>query len=142
MMEQPTNSKEENAEEMKSVSLEPDHKDPSPKHGSDPDLKPEGGALKPGDNADINTRGNISDADLKEKSSGAEENNIESVAEGLKTKKSVRWSEELVMESPVPRDSDRGSSNPYVNYSPAPSADSSSFNFKGQSYSMHVGLDK
>ncbi|KAK4411710.1 GLABRA2 expression modulator [Sesamum angolense] len=134
-MEQPSKkiSKEENAEEMKSVPLESDHKDPTPPRGPDPDPKPDGGALKPGDNADINnTRGGGSNGDLKERSieSGVEENSIESGAEGLKTKKSVRWSEELVMESPVPRDSDRGSSNPYVNYSPAPAANPSSFNFK------------
>ncbi|KAL0461393.1 UNVERIFIED_CONTAM: GLABRA2 expression modulator [Sesamum latifolium] len=134
-MEQPSKkiSKEENAEEMKSVPLESDHKDPSPPRGPDPDPKPDGGALKPGDNADINiTRGGGSNGDLKERNieSGVEENSIESGAEGLKTKKSVRWSEELVMESPVPRDSDRGSSNPYVNYSPAPAANPSSFNFK------------
>ncbi|KAI3462106.1 hypothetical protein Pfo_018769 [Paulownia fortunei] len=130
MMEQPTNSKEENAEEMKSVPLQPDREDPSPNRGPDPDPKPDGGALKPGDNVDINTRGNGTDTDLKENNSCAEENNSESAAEGLKTKKSVRWSEELVMESPVPRDSDRGSSNPYVNYSPAPSTNPPSFNFK------------
>ncbi|KAL8475166.1 hypothetical protein ACS0TY_031553 [Phlomoides rotata] len=126
MMEQPTNSKEENADEMKSVPLEPDREDPGPKHGSDPDPKSEGGALKASSNVDING----SDADLKEKSSSAPENNIEAGAEGLKTKKSVRWSQELVMETPIPRESNRGSSNPYVNYSPAPAADSSSFNFK------------
>ncbi|KAL8479049.1 hypothetical protein ACS0TY_030810 [Phlomoides rotata] len=126
MMEQPTNSKEENADEMKSVPLEPDREDPGPKHGSDPDPKSEGGALKASSNVDING----SDADLKEKSSSAPENDIEAGAEGLKTKKSVRWSQELVMETPIPRESNRGSSNPYVNYSPAPAADSSSFNFK------------
>ncbi|GFP92525.1 putative gem-like protein 3 [Phtheirospermum japonicum] len=136
MMEQPTsNPKEENAVEMKSVPLEPDFKDPSPNHGPDPDPKPDGGgALKPRDNADINTRarGNSTDNTvLKGKNSGsAEEDSTEPAVEGLKTKKSVRWSQELVMESPVPRDSDRGSSNPYVNYSPAPADNSSSFNFK------------
>lgn len=133
MIGQPTNSKVENADEMKSVSLEPDREDPSPKPGSDPDPKPDGGVLKAASNADINGGGTASDADLKEKSSSNAENNIEAGAEGLKTKKSVRWSQELVMESPIPRDSDRGSSNPYVNYSPAPAADSSSFNFKGGS---------
>ncbi|KAK6120001.1 hypothetical protein DH2020_046241 [Rehmannia glutinosa] len=133
MMEQPANTKDENAEEMKSVSLQPDGKDPIPKQGPDPDPKPEGGALKPGDNADINniTRVNSIDTDLKEKNSPAGEDSTESAAEGLRSKKSVRWSEELVMESPVPRDdSDRGSGNPYVNYSPAPSDNAASFNFK------------
>ncbi|KAK6154186.1 hypothetical protein DH2020_013825 [Rehmannia glutinosa] len=134
MMEQPANTKEENAEEMKSVSLQPDGKDPSPKRGPDPDPKTEGGALKPGDNADINnnSRGSNSiDTDLKEKNSPAGEDSTESAADGLRSKKSVRWSEELVMESPVPRDdSDRGSGNPYVNYSPAPSDNAASFNFK------------
>lgn len=127
------NIKEENADEMKSVSLEPDREDPTPKTGSDPDPKPDGGALKAATNGVINGRGIASDADLKEKSSSSPENSIEAAAEGLKTKKSVRWSQELVMEAPIPRESNRGSSNPYVNYSPAPAADSSSFNFKGES---------
>lgn len=143
MMEQPPSRKEENDEEMKSVSLEPDRKDPAPNHGPDPAPNPDGGAFKTGvDNADISISSNNIDKDLKEKSSGgAEESSVESAAEGLKTKKSVRWSQELVMESPVPRDSDRGSTNPYVNYSPAPEANSSSFNLKGQISSMHVGFD-
>ncbi|PIN05545.1 hypothetical protein CDL12_21911 [Handroanthus impetiginosus] len=129
-MEQPTISKEDNVEEMKSVPLEPDHKDPSPNRGPDPDPKLEGGAVKTGNNAGGINRGNSGEIDLKEKNSRVEENSVESAAEGLKTKKSVRWSEELVMESPVPRDFDRGSGNPYVNYPPAPSTNPSSFNFK------------
>ncbi|KAL6558756.1 hypothetical protein OROMI_019106 [Orobanche minor] len=132
MVQQPTtNSKEENVEEMKSVPLEPDVEDPIRNHGPDPDPTPDGGvAMKSGDNVDISARGNSADIDLKGKNSSAEENNTEQVADGFKTRKSVRWSEELVMESPVPRDTDRESSNPYINYSPAPAANSSSFNFK------------
>ncbi|KAL6523654.1 hypothetical protein OROGR_017257 [Orobanche gracilis] len=132
MVQQPTtNSKEENVEEMKSVPLEPDVEDPTRNIGRDPDPTPDGGgAIKSGDNVDINARGNSDDIDLKGKNSSAEENNNEQVADGFRTRKSVRWSEELVMESPVPRSSDRESSNPYINYSPAPAANSSSFNFK------------
>ncbi|KAL6554897.1 hypothetical protein OROGR_006155 [Orobanche gracilis] len=132
MVQQPTtNSKEENVEEMKSVPLEPDVEDPIRNHGPDPDPTPDGGgAMKSGDDVDISARGNSADIDLKGKNSSAEEDNAEQVADGFKTRKSVRWSEELVMESPVPRDSDRESSNPYINYSPAPAANSSSFNLK------------
>ncbi|KAL2551346.1 GLABRA2 expression modulator [Forsythia ovata] len=104
--------------EMEAVSLEPAQnppgKDPNPTGGPAPDPKTKGEAkveaVKQGDNANI-------DVDINE-------DNKE-----LKSKKSVRWSEELVTESPVHRDYDRGS-NPYVAYSPAPSSDSSSFNFK------------
>lgn len=53
-----------------------------------------------------------------------------------RAKKSVSWSEELVMESSsysrsMPPSTDDYRSNPYVAYSTSPS-DSSSFNFKGQ----------
>ncbi|KAL2538541.1 GLABRA2 expression modulator [Forsythia ovata] len=104
--------------EMEAVSLEPAQNppgiDPNPTEGPAPDSKTKGEAkveaVKQGDNANI-------DVDINE-------DNKE-----LKSKKSVRWSEELVTESPVHRDYDRGS-NPYVAYSPAPSSDSSSFNFK------------
>ncbi|CAA0821012.1 GLABRA2 expression modulator [Striga hermonthica] len=133
MMEQPTPiTKTENDDEMKSVPLEPDAKDPNPVAGTGPDPKPDGGAaLKPPDKADINGRGSSADGDSKGKNSAAEESvTTDPAAEGLKTKKSVRWSQELVMEKPIPRDSDSGSGNPYVNYSPAPAANSSSFNFK------------
>ncbi|GER47151.1 GRAM domain family protein [Striga asiatica] len=132
MMEQPTPiTKTENDDEMKSVPLEPDAKDPNPLAGTGPDPKPDGGAaLKPADKADINGRGSSFDGDSKGKNSAAEESGTDPAAEGLKTKKSVRWSQELVMEKPIPRDSDSGSGNPYVNYSPAPAANSSSFNFK------------
>ncbi|KAL3527508.1 hypothetical protein ACH5RR_012164 [Cinchona calisaya] len=52
-----------------------------------------------------------------------------------KSKKSVRWSEELVSESPEPRSrtvsfSENFGSNPYVAHSPAPSDNSSSINIK------------
>ncbi|CAI9780908.1 unnamed protein product [Fraxinus pennsylvanica] len=108
--------------EMEAVSLEPDQntpgKYPNPIPGPDPDPTPKGEAKveagKQGDNANINVN-------ITEESS---DDNKE-----LKSKKSVRWSEELVTESPVHRDYDRGS-NPYVAYSPAPSSDSSSLNFK------------
>ncbi|CAK9169709.1 unnamed protein product [Ilex paraguariensis] len=61
-----------------------------------------------------------------------------------RSKKSVRWSEELVMESPsqtpMPQD-DR--SNPYVAYAPAPSdSASSSFNFKNTMYSVRDVLGR
>lgn len=132
MMEPPKSSiSEENGDEMKSVPLDPDPKEPVPKSRPDLDPKPDGGASKPAGNGEIDTRVIIGDADLKEKSGGAEESSVDSAAEGSRAKKSVRWSEELVVESPVPRNSDRGSSNPYVNYSPAQDADSSSFNLKG-----------
>ncbi|KAL7131603.1 hypothetical protein ABFS83_12G015000 [Erythranthe nasuta] len=145
-MEQPPSSKVESADEMKSVSLEPDLKDPTPNSGPKPDPNPETGALKTaGVNADISISGNTTDTDLNEEKGGgaaADDKSVESTAEGLKTKKSVRWSQELVMESPVPRDSDRGSSNPYVNYSPAPPDNSSSFNFKETMVSVKDVLGK
>ncbi|KAM3280924.1 GLABRA2 expression modulator [Capsicum chacoense] len=52
-----------------------------------------------------------------------------------KLRKSVRWSEELVDESPAPAPmrsmpSDERGSNPYIAYSPAPENNSSSFNMK------------
>lgn len=54
-----------------------------------------------------------------------------------KSKKSVRWSEELVSESPEPRSRmvsfpEEHGSNPYVAHSPAPSDNSSSINIKGK----------
>ncbi|KAK4490393.1 hypothetical protein RD792_001069 [Penstemon davidsonii] len=133
-MEQPTNSKEDNnAEGKKSVSP---GKASSPIRTPDSDPKPEIGAIKPGDNADNTTI----DIDLNESNRSTAENNKKSSPQGgLKSKKSVRWSEELVMESPrvpreelppIPRYSGHGSSNPYVNYSPAPTTNSSSFNLK------------
>ncbi|KAH6808129.1 GRAM domain family protein [Perilla frutescens var. frutescens] len=128
MMEPPKN--EENGDEMKSVPLDPDPKAPAPKPRPETDSKPDGGVSKPAVNGDTDARGNIGDADVKEKSAGAEDNSVDSAAEGFRAKKSVRWSQELVTESPVPRDSDRGSGSPYVNYSPAPAPDSSSFNLK------------
>lgn len=126
MMELPKNSTiEENGDEMKSVPLDPEPKDPAPR--PDPDPVADGGASKPAVNGAVDAR----DADLKDGSGGAEENSADSAAEGLRAKKSVRWSQELVMERPEPRDSDRAAGNPYENYSPAPAPDSSSFNFKG-----------
>ncbi|XP_057786567.1 GLABRA2 expression modulator-like [Salvia miltiorrhiza] len=133
MMQLPKiSTSEENGDEMKSVPLDPDRKDPAPKVGPDPDPIPDGGASKPAgnDHTDARGLGSIGDSDLKDKSGGVEENSVDSAAEGMRAKKSVRWSQELVMESPVPRDSDRGSANPYENYSPSPAQDSSSFNFK------------
>ncbi|KAG8373419.1 hypothetical protein BUALT_Bualt11G0022300 [Buddleja alternifolia] len=135
MDQPPTNRKDDNVEEMESVSLQTDHKDPTPSHGSDPVKPPEGGALKPGDNVvDIKIHNNNNGGDdLNESKIAVEEENnngVESAGGSLKARKSVSWSEELVMESPIPRDIDHGSTNPYVNYSPAPSDNSSSFNLK------------
>ncbi|KAL3838629.1 hypothetical protein ACJIZ3_023220 [Penstemon smallii] len=131
MMEQLKNSKEDNnAEEKKSVSPV---KDSSPVHTSDPDPNPKVGALKPGDNADNNNDNTTIDIDLKSSNISAEENIDKSSAEaeaGSKSKKSVRWSEELVMESQGQRDFDHGSNNPYVNHTPTATTNSSSFNFK------------
>lgn len=123
MMEQPKNSStlEENGDEMKSVPL-----DPAPR--PDPGPVPDGGASKPAVNG---AAAGARDADLMDGSGGAEENSADSAAEGLRAKKSVRWSQELVMERPEPRVSDRATGNPYENYSPTPAPDSSSFNFKG-----------
>ncbi|XP_051117384.1 GLABRA2 expression modulator-like [Andrographis paniculata] len=124
-MEQPLHNKPENAEEMQSIDLHPDPKAPSPNGGRAPDLAPDGGALKHGDN------GNSGEVDSKEKKhAGEDENNADLGAEGLKSKKSVRWSQELVMEKAVPRDDDRGSSNPYVDRSAAPADNTPPFNFK------------
>ncbi|XP_051143905.1 putative GEM-like protein 3 isoform X2 [Andrographis paniculata] len=98
-------------EEMKSIDLHPIRKDPYPTHAPDP--TPNGGAPDPKIAFDDANGANV-------KAVGSPRS---------KPKKSVRWSEELVTETPIPRDYDRGSSNPYVNYSAAPPADSS-FNFK------------
>lgn len=130
-MEQPIHAKQENADEMQSIDL---HPDPTPNRGPDPDPNPKVGALKPGDNGDAHVNValvNSGEVDLKEKhSTSEEENSVQSAAESFKTKKSVSWSQELVMEKEVPRDDDRGSSNPYVNHEVAPAAESPSFNFK------------
>ncbi|KAK4417106.1 GLABRA2 expression modulator [Sesamum alatum] len=128
-MEQPAHKSQEgnNAEEKKPVSPgnDPAHIE---KPASDP--KPDGGALKPGDSVDDDTTHTTVDIDLKGSNGSPEEiNGIASPAGGLKPKKSVRWSHDLVVESPRPRGFDHGSSNPYVNYSPAPSPKSSSFSF-------------
>ncbi|PHT60509.1 hypothetical protein CQW23_02872 [Capsicum baccatum] len=51
-----------------------------------------------------------------------------------KLRELVRWSEELVEESPAPMrsmPSDERGLNPYIAYSPAPENNSSSFNMKG-----------
>ncbi|KAG6384864.1 hypothetical protein SASPL_153683 [Salvia splendens] len=119
------NAVEEIGDEMKSVPLDPDPKDPAPGPHPIPDVA----APKPAGNGDTDARGlaSIGDSDLKDPSTGGAE---ESSAEGVRAKKSVRWSQELVTETPVPRDSDRGSANPYESYSPSPAHDSSSFNFK------------
>ncbi|XP_022844174.1 GLABRA2 expression modulator-like [Olea europaea var. sylvestris] len=121
-MERPIPIDKDDNGEMEAVSLEPDQtpsvKDPNPVPGPNPDPKPKGEAkveaVKQGDNANLNV-------------SIDEESNQDN--KELKSKKSVRWSEELVTESPVSRDNNR-ESNPYIAYSPAPSNDSSSFNFK------------
>ncbi|CAI9767028.1 unnamed protein product [Fraxinus pennsylvanica] len=121
-MERPNPIDKDDNGEMEPIPLESDQtpsvKDPNPVPGPNPDPKPKGEekveAVKQGDNANLNV--NID-----------EESNHDN--KELKSKKSVRWSEELVTESPVSRDIDRGS-NPYVAYSPAPSNESSSFNFK------------
>ncbi|KAK4393992.1 GLABRA2 expression modulator [Sesamum angolense] len=128
-MEQPANKSQEgsNAEEKKPVSQ---GNDPTPIEKPAPEPKPEGSALKPGAGADDNTNDTTVDIDLNGRDGSPEENDIASPAGGLKPKKSVRWSHDLATGSQVPRGFDHGSSNPYVNYSPAPSANSSSFNFK------------
>ncbi|XP_011100019.1 GLABRA2 expression modulator [Sesamum indicum] len=128
-MEQPAHKSQEgnNAEEKKPVSP---GNDPTPVEKPAPEPKPEGSALKPGDGADDNTNDTTVDIDLNGRNGSPGENDIASRAGGLKPKKSVRWSHDVATGSPVPRGFDHGSSNPYVNYSPAPSANSSSFNFK------------
>ncbi|KAL0342959.1 UNVERIFIED_CONTAM: GLABRA2 expression modulator [Sesamum angustifolium] len=128
-MEQPANKSQEgsNAEEKKPVSQ---GNDPTPIEKPAPEPKPEGSALKPGAGADDKHNDTTVDIDLNGRDGSPEENDIASPAGGLKPKKSVRWSHDLATGSQAPRGFDHGSSNPYVNYSPAPSANSSSFNFK------------
>ncbi|KAL2521703.1 GLABRA2 expression modulator [Forsythia ovata] len=105
--------------EKKAVSPEADQKT-SPEGGAN------GEALKHGDNS------NIIDINANEESNnGAKESNDDNkLAGGMKSKKSVRWTQELVIESPVSTDYDRGSDNHYVNHSPAPSSNSSSSSLK------------
>ncbi|KAL0449417.1 UNVERIFIED_CONTAM: GLABRA2 expression modulator [Sesamum latifolium] len=138
-MEQPANKSQEgnNAEEKKPVSVSQGN-DPTPIEKPAPEPKPEGSALKPGDSADDNTNHTTVDIDLNGRNGTPEANDIASPAGVLKPKKSVRWSHDLATGSPVPRDFDHGSSNPYVNYSPAPSANSSSMTFKGGLFFFHA----
>ncbi|KAK6150369.1 hypothetical protein DH2020_015301 [Rehmannia glutinosa] len=138
MMGQPTNNSTEYnnaAEENKPASP---GKDPIPirKPNPDPNPNPVDGALKPGNNGDIGKNDTTINVYLNGSNSSSEESSIKSPAGGLKPKKSVRWSQELVSESPAPRDYDHGSSNPYVNYSPAPSPNSTSFYLKDKMGSM------
>lgn len=109
MMNQPT-SEEENKNGWKKPG--PDQ-DPS----AGPDPKAEGCGGQPEVNGDDDKSGAASTPTSR-------------------AKKSVSWSEELVMESSsysrsMPPSTDDYRSNPYVAYSNSPS-DSSSFNFKGQ----------
>ncbi|KAL7104326.1 hypothetical protein ACP275_08G237300 [Erythranthe tilingii] len=94
----------------------------------------------PDPNTDCKTDSTTIDIDLNVSSSRAEDGGIRSpTAGGLKTKKSVRWSHDLVMESsaaPPPRDFHYGSADPYVNYAAEPSDNSSPFNFKDTVGSM------
>ncbi|CAI9758206.1 unnamed protein product [Fraxinus pennsylvanica] len=138
-MEQPS-GKGEHAEK-KAVSPEASVKYPILSPGPDPDPNPGGGAneaaLKQVDNS------NITDININEESNnGAKESNDSKLAGSVKSKKSVRWSQELVMESTIPRDYDRGSDNPYVNHSPAPSSNSSSTNLKNTMNSVKNVLGK
>lgn len=114
-----------NADEKKPVSPA---KDPTPIRDPVPDPNTEHSSLNPGCDDDNKTPLGVY---LNGSYGSSEDSGIKSPAGGSRPKKSVRWSHELVMESPAQRDFARGSSNPYVNYSPAPSANSSSFNFKG-----------
>ncbi|XP_073289111.1 putative GEM-like protein 3 [Primulina huaijiensis] len=122
-MEHPATNEDNNGHQKKYSDKDPR---PEPEPEPEPNPKPAGGDI-----ADKNDTNVTVDIDLNEGNSGAKENS-KPAAGVLKSKKSVRWNEELVMESSVPRDSDRGSSNPSVNYTPAASAssNSSSFNFK------------
>ncbi|XP_073155614.1 putative GEM-like protein 3 [Henckelia pumila] len=115
----PTTKEDNNVHQNKDTA-----KDPSPIPEPEPNPKPAGG-----DMADNHETSVTVDIDLNE---GNSKEDTKPAVGVLKSKKSVHWNEELVVEKPVPRDSDRGSSNPYVNYAPAPSASSNSlsFNFK------------
>ncbi|XP_022871320.1 GLABRA2 expression modulator-like [Olea europaea var. sylvestris] len=139
-MEQPI-GKEEHAEK-KAGSTEASVKYPILTPEPDPDPKPGGGvneeALKQVDNSNI-TAININE----ENDNGANgSNDSNKLAGSVKSKKSVRWSQELVMESTIPRDYDRGPDNPYVNHSPAPSSNSSSANLKNTMNSVKNVLGK
>lgn len=86
-------------------------------------------------------RPDLEQIQLQDNTAAIDEKQNGESANGLnKSKKSVSWSEELVMESPTPRSmpSDDRGSNPYVAYSPAPSDNSSSFNIKSQYFSLFV----
>ncbi|KZV53768.1 hypothetical protein F511_00034 [Dorcoceras hygrometricum] len=125
-MEHPTSKQDNNVHQNKDSGND-SGKDPNPVPGPEPPAA--------GDIADSNETNVTVDIDLSEGNSRANENS-EPPTGVLKSKKSVHWNEELVMQTPVPRDSDRGSTNPYVNYAPASSASASassnslSFNFK------------
>lgn len=135
-MEQPI-GKEEHAEK-KAGSTEASVKYPILSPEPDPDPKPGGGvneeALKQVDNSNI-TAINIDE----ENDNGANgSNDSNKLAGSVKSKKSVRWSQELVMESTIPRDYDCGSDNPSVNHSPATSSNSSSANLKFSTFQKYI----
>lgn len=129
MQQQPdTKSNDDNANDkkppMEPIPINSPDPDPTPKTDAGPSNVPDSTTV---------------DIDLNEGNSGSSSeekngNDMSSPTEGgLKSKKSVRWSQELVMETPIPRSSEHGSANnPYVDYSPADTR-TTSFNLKGQS---------
>lgn len=137
-MEQPKAGGEDNNDGSKKQVVEVEKKDPAPM----PDQKPsEGNDVK--DKCEEN--GYQKNENLKvliTNERGSDVNSVEVNRDGIgsnksatpssRSKKSVSWSQELVMESEIPRSSEDHGSNPYVAYSSTRSGDSSSFNMKSK----------
>ncbi|CAI9111114.1 OLC1v1011253C1 [Oldenlandia corymbosa var. corymbosa] len=90
-----------------------------------------GGLLSPETINSINSTENLINTEINE-TAGGDDRSASPL--NTKSKKSVRWSEDLVSESPrqgtTSSHSDDRGSNPYVAFSPASSNNSSSINFK------------
>lgn len=137
-MEQPKAGGEESNAGSNKVVVEAENKDPIPM----PDPKPSEG----NDGKDkCEENGYQKDGKLKvviANEKGSDVNSVEVNGDGIgsnklatppsRSKKSVRWSQDLVMESEIPRSSEDHGSNPYVAYSSTRSDDSSSFNVKSK----------
>lgn len=142
-MEQPKSGGQENNGGGKKEVSEAERKDPSPipdpkpSEGNGPEkFEPNGG---PKDEKRKEEKNSVSVIVTESSSNGnIDEDNGDgsgsnkSASPPSRSKKSVRWSEELVMESEIPRSSENHGSNPYVAFSSARSDDSSSFNIKSK----------
>ncbi|KAL3524873.1 hypothetical protein ACH5RR_013245 [Cinchona calisaya] len=118
--------------------------DPSPKSNANGEQnnekqKLENNNAKSNNNDVINENINIDKFNNKESNGGSGSDKSESPLNS-KSKKSVRWSEELVSESPRSKTlsfpEDRGGSNPYVAYSATSSNNPTSINIKNKMESV------